>query len=143
MPAVLSPPPAPSGSPVAARARTWLGLPALLTVGVALWDPARSGGPPLCPYRFLTGHTCPGCGLTRAIGALVRGRWHEAVTLHPLAPVVVALVVAGCVGHVLLGDRVRRFVQSPPGYVLVAGLSVALVATWAIRVRSGQIAVLG
>ncbi len=141
--ALSSSPPAPSASTAASRARTWLGVPAAMAVGVALWDPARSGGPPLCPYQFVTGHTCPGCGLTRAIGALLRGRWSEAVSLHPLAPVVVALVAAGCIAHVVAGDRVRRLVQSPVGYTAAGLLSVVFVATWVLRVTSGQIDVLG
>ena len=53
-----------------ARARTHLLVPVALAGGVALWDPARRGGPGLCPYRFVTGHNCPGCGLTRSVGAL-------------------------------------------------------------------------
>jgi hypothetical protein len=135
--------PAPRHTTVASRARTWLGVPALLGVGLVVWDPARNGGPPLCPYRIVTGHTCPGCGLTRAIGALLRGRWHDAVTLHPLAPVVAALVVAGCVAYVVFGDRFRRAAQSPAGPVVAGLLGVALFVTWVLRVRSGQIDVLG
>jgi hypothetical protein len=144
-----APPPSLAHEPVtaraaiASRARTWLGVPALLGAGLVLWDPARNGGPPLCPYRLVTGHTCPGCGLTRAIGALLRGRWNESVTLHPLAPVVLAVVVAGCVAYVLLGDRFRRAAQSPAGAGVAGLLGIALLATWVLRVRSGQIDVLG
>ncbi len=135
--------PAAARAGMASRARTWLGVPALLGAGLVLWDPARNGGPPLCPYRLVTGHTCPGCGLTRAVGALLRGRWHEAVTLHPLAPVVVALVVAGCLAYVVRGDRFRRAAQSPAGAITAGLLAGALVVTWVLRVRSGQIDVLG
>lgn len=144
MPVALSPPsPAVTPSTPARRAVRWIGVPAALAAGLALWDPARTGGPPLCPYRALTGHSCPGCGLTRAIGALLRGRWDDAVALHPLAPVVVVLVVVLCAGQVLLGDRLRRWVQAPPGYAVAGVLSVAFLATWVLRVSTGQIDVLG
>lgn len=140
---LLVPEPTAARSTLASRARTWLGVPALLGAGLVLWDPERNGGPPLCPYRFVTGHTCPGCGLTRATGALLRGRWHESVTLHPLAPVVAALVVAGCLAYVLLGDRFRRAAQSTAGGVAAGLLGVAFIVTWVLRARSGQIDVLG
>lgn len=141
-------PPAATLSPLVAapgaiaRAR-WLAVPAVGALALALWDPARNGGPPLCPYSLLTGHSCPGCGLTRGIGALLRGRVDDAVTLHPLAPVVVALVITGVAVWVRGGDRLRRFVQSPGGYATAGLLVVAFLATWVVRVSTGQIDVLG
>jgi len=42
-------------------------------------------GPVLCPFRRLTGHRCPLCGMTRATHALSRGRFSESVRHHPVA----------------------------------------------------------
>jgi hypothetical protein len=53
-------------------------------------------GIPVCPFAAITRHPCPGCGLTRASLALLRGQIGEAVRLHPLAPVVTP-VLAGWV----------------------------------------------
>ena len=36
-------------------------------------------GPPLCPFRLLTGHPCPLCGMTHAFGALMAGDVSAAV----------------------------------------------------------------
>jgi hypothetical protein len=36
-------------------------------------DPARGGAYPLCPFHRLTGLWCPGCGMTRALHALLNG----------------------------------------------------------------------
>jgi Protein of unknown function (DUF2752) len=44
---------------------------------VGLVDPAKSGVYLRCPLNALTGHWCPGCGVTRAT--------HQMVTGHPLA----------------------------------------------------------
>jgi len=37
-----------------------------------------------CPIHFLTGISCPGCGMTRAVFALLRLRFTEAFYYHPL-----------------------------------------------------------
>lgn len=37
-----------------------------------------------CPLRMLTGHDCPGCGLTRALLALLRLDFSAAAEYHPL-----------------------------------------------------------
>lgn len=39
-----------------------------------------------CPFKSLTGHPCPGCGMTRASLAMIRGDWAAMVRFHPLAP---------------------------------------------------------
>jgi hypothetical protein len=44
-----------------------------------------------CPFHAATGLLCPGCGGTRAVHALVHGHLSEALSLNPLA--VVLLVV--------------------------------------------------
>lgn len=38
--------------------------------------------PPLCPFRLLTGHNCPGCGLTRALVLALHGQWRASVHMH-------------------------------------------------------------
>lgn len=47
---------------------------AIATVGVAqlVFDPFRQDVP-LCPVHAMTGLICPGCGMTRAVHALVSG----------------------------------------------------------------------
>lgn len=40
--------------------------------------------PSICPWRLLTGHRCPFCGMTTAIGKLSRGRLKDAQRAHPL-----------------------------------------------------------
>lgn len=45
-----------------------------------------------CFFHALTGLPCPGCGMTRAVSALLQGDWHRAMRYHPLSP---AYVVFG------------------------------------------------
>ena len=37
-----------------------------------------------CPVKFVTGISCPGCGMTRAWGAVLRGDFAAAFRYHPL-----------------------------------------------------------
>ena len=92
---------------------------------------------------MITGHSCPGCGLTRGVASLVRGRWHEAITMHPLAPVLVAEIALFCVAFVVLGDTLRSRVPVRVVSSVLALNVAALVLTWVVRSSTGQIAVLG
>ena len=47
-----------------------------------------------CPIRFLTGISCPGCGMTRAWISLLQGNLSAAVSYHPLLFTVVPTVIA-------------------------------------------------
>lgn len=41
-------------------------------------------GSTVCLFHALTGWHCPGCGGTRAVRALIHGRWTEALHQHAL-----------------------------------------------------------
>jgi hypothetical protein len=49
--------------------------------------------PILCPFRRLTGHNCPGCGMTRAVSCLMHGRPRRAVAYNPRVLIVFPLMV--------------------------------------------------
>jgi hypothetical protein len=50
----------------------------------------------LCPMKAATGVPCPGCGLTRAIAALLRGDLLASLRAHAYAPLIVlALLLTG------------------------------------------------
>ncbi|MBZ4418120.1 DUF2752 domain-containing protein [Myxococcus sp. RHSTA-1-4] len=60
-----------------------------------------------CTVRDAVGIPCPGCGLSRAITALVHGQWRDALTLHAFAPVILAGLVL-VTGMALLPEAARR-----------------------------------
>jgi hypothetical protein len=51
---------------------------------VAAVDPNRPGHYPICPFLYLTGHYCPGCGSLRMIHAAAHGHLGEAFGRNPL-----------------------------------------------------------
>ena len=48
----------------------------------------------LCGFHWLTGLPCPLCGLTRALFALAKGHWMEALRFHPLSPLAAAMIAS-------------------------------------------------
>lgn len=66
-------------------------------------------GPVLCLFRRLAGVECLGCGMTRAMAALLDGQWRAAAELNALSLPLAAALAAVAVGDTLrLVRRLRR-----------------------------------
>ena len=97
-------------------------------------------GVPLCPMAGVLGIPCPGCGLTRATLALVRGDLSSAFHFHPLvfviSPMFVWLSVSAALGYVR-GPRPRPnlkpWLATRTATVLLSLLLVATFAVWLAR----------
>ncbi|MBR1889921.1 MAG: DUF2752 domain-containing protein [Alloprevotella sp.] len=65
------------------QSRTWFTLSAfaiVLWIGVTCFcDPSLNVWAPKCTFKMLTGLQCPGCGLQRAMFALLHGHVTEAM----------------------------------------------------------------
>src|SRR4029079_4353352 len=90
-----------------------------------------------CAFRAVTGLPCPGCGMSRALSALARGHWHDAVAWHAFAPVALvaaALMVAAALLPATprrrLAGRVAAFERRTGSAVVLAA---ALVLYWILR----------
>lgn len=108
----------------------------LAALGVAIWSDF-----PLCPVAGTFGVPCPGCGLTRATLALLRGDVRAAFHFHPLVWLLAPLFI-GFVGFSVLElvrgpERRRRaasFKWSSRGVSVVAMfLLVASLGVWLAR----------
>lgn len=88
-----------------------------------------------CPFRFLTGIPCPGCGMSRAALALVTGHVGAAWAYHPLVFVVIPYLI-----YLFLGseDTLRkRRIKNAVSAVVILGFLVLYV----LRLASGELAV--
>ena len=111
----------------------WLAGFGVLQIGlVALGLP---GWP--CPFLMATGHACPGCGLTRAAVALLRGQWQTALTLHAFAPIFLALSLAIGLSWLLPKATRTRFIDAVGRFEsrtgLTAFLFIIFLLYWLIR----------
>lgn len=110
--------------------RKWLfaGLAAGL---LALWLVLEPG----CLFRRFTGLPCPGCGMSRAWLAVLRGDIAVALAYHPLFWTVPA------VGW-LMWKEFRPFQKMWKNIALTAGLTLALLGCWLWRMNGGYFDVL-
>jgi hypothetical protein len=99
---------------------------------VVLFSPIK-----LCLTAVILHVPCPGCGMTRATLALLRGDFAQATAVHPLAPLVAPIAVA------FFGMQATAYVRtgrafgtgSVPRMLELVGaiLVILLVAVWLAR----------
>ena len=61
----------------------WLSI-AIGATYLFIFEPGKTGFFPACPFRAVTGFTCPGCGSTRGLHRLVHGDVVGAFEFNPL-----------------------------------------------------------
>lgn len=103
---------------------------------VAAIDPNQPGHYPLCPFRYLTGYACPGCGSLRAVHDLATGQPVAALHRNPLTVAVVPFAVVMWLlwVHRAATGRGRRW--AAPAWVLWSLLGLVL-AFWLLRNMPG------
>lgn len=100
---------------------------ALSALLAAIWffDPSEGSFPfPRCPFKWLTGWDCPGCGSTRALHSLLHGRIGEALEFNAALVAGVPLAVAALVADRTGGPRLRRALLSPAAVAAVLALAI-------------------
>lgn len=109
---------------------------------IALWAfaPYADESWIICPFRRTTGIPCPSCGMTRAIGWLLRGEVSRSLHYHPLGGVVFGGLAGGWIygiGVVFRGWRLLSrqglFVGLILTGILVGGVWIFRLVGWASR----------
>ena len=115
-------------SPVSATQRGLyllaLALAPVACVALYLFDPAAKDDPyPNCPFFWLTGYYCPGCGTLRAYHQVLRGDPVSAMGLNPMTVLALPAIVYALASMWLMGYRGRGLPQ--PRLTTNAGWGVA------------------
>ena len=80
---------------------------------------------PVCPFRALTGYTCPGCGSTRGMHQLLHGNLLAAFELNPLLLLALPFLLYALVSYsyrVLTGRPIRQNTLAPKYIYTIFGV---------------------
>ncbi len=102
-----------------------------------LFDPSQDGNPyPTCPFLFLTGLQCPGCGTTRALALLTHGDLLGAVGMNPLTVLLLPFLLLVYVRWIVGTLRPSRVPLRPepdvPTWAMITVL-LGIIAFWVLR----------
>jgi len=118
------------------RRTTVLGIWAFLFalgVYVFTFEPGKTGFFPLCPFRLITGYTCPGCGGTRALHQLLHGHLEAAFMLNPLFVIGLPFLAFALLRHTTFAIKGK----TPPPNALPANaiylIFFVIVSFWIFR----------
>jgi hypothetical protein len=95
------------------------GMLVLVAIGLVLlriYNPATSKLFPPCPFHYLTGWYCPGCGSLRAIHQLLQGNVRAAWALNPLS-----VLLFPFLGYGLIREAISYLRGQPSPHFAVPG----------------------
>ena len=64
--------------------------------------------PPMCAFRLVTGHRCPGCGMTRGYLYMFRLEPLNALRANPMSPVIFAITAMS------VAESAQRLLRATP-----------------------------
>ena len=102
----------------------WLTI-AAGSVCLFVLEPGKSILFPLCPFRALTGFTCPGCGSTRGMHQLLHGNIGAAFQLNPLLVLALPFLIYALVRYsyrVLSGRPIEHNTLAPKYIYTIFGV---------------------
>jgi hypothetical protein len=102
-------------------------------VYIFFFEPGRSGFFPVCPFRALTGFTCPGCGTTRGLHKLLHGDIIGAFQLNPLMLVLFPVLFLVLVRYTSATMRGRSINMNRLDAKYIWMLFVVVLSFWIFR----------
>lgn len=97
----------------AERKKGWLIVAAFVgMVSYLVFFSTGGGGWYQCPFHWLTGYSCPGCGMTRSTAAALHGDLLTSLTFHPFGAVFLLAFVFVAIRGIYFNLRGERPVPS-------------------------------
>jgi hypothetical protein len=110
----------------------WLTL-AVGAVYIFVFEPGRSGFFPVCPFRAMTGFTCPGCGTTRGLHKLFHGDVIGAFQLNPLMMLLLPILFYVLIRYTSAAMRGRSLNMNRLDAKYIWMLFAAVLSFWIFR----------
>ncbi|MCP4686033.1 MAG: DUF2752 domain-containing protein [bacterium] len=113
-------------------------IPAVIALTILFCLPEDGIGISLCPFNFLTGISCPLCGLCRSMTCLMHLELQQSLAYHPLGiPVLLLLILIAATNR---PDYLRSRVRLPGNMqaALFSGraLLIGAAVVWIFRLGS-------
>ena len=110
----------------------WLSIAAGATY-LFIFEPGKSGFFPACPFRAITGFTCPGCGSTRGLHRLLHGDVVAAFEFNPLMVLSLPFLLYALVRYTTAAVRGRPLQKHyvNPKYIWM--LFAVIMSFWVFR----------
>jgi hypothetical protein len=120
------------------RNRLLLSAPILAAAFLSV-APIGDDGPTVCPFALVTGTACPGCGMTRAAGYLIRGDLASALRYHPLVILVAVQALAGWGWWILRRNDTVKPLSTRITNAILIGTGASLLVAWLLRMLAGSL----
>jgi hypothetical protein len=87
-----------------------------------------------CPFKYITGIDCPGCGFQRSVIALVQGNLHQSLQLYPAAIPLLLFFAYGLADKYFKLDTSKNIIKKSLfvaiGFVILISYAVKLVGLY-------------
>jgi hypothetical protein len=93
-----------------------------------LFDPSQHSFFLPCPFNYMTGYQCPGCGSQRAIHQLLHGNVGAAFNLNPLLIVSLPLILYG------IGTKIWNYIYNTSHRVTLFYSNIFIYGYFAIAI---------
>jgi len=82
-----------------------------------------------CPFKYLTGIDCPGCGFQRSVLALISGDLHKSLSLYPSTIPLLIFFAYGIADRFFRLDTQNHLIKKT-GYIVIGSL---ILVTYTIK----------
>jgi len=111
---------------------------ALILLALALLyyslDPAKYSFFPKCPFYWLTGYKCPGCGSQRVVHHLLNLDLKGAFDANPLLFIAIPYIIGGFLfDYTRLGNRIPRVRKFLYGRTAIIIVFIIVISFWIVR----------
>lgn len=80
-----------------------------------------------CPFKYLTGVDCPGCGFQRSVLALLQGDIHQSFILYPPAIPIILILLWGLTNKLMRPDNQKHTITKTMFILMAATITVSYV----------------